>query len=124
VAGVGVRHFRGAHPGACAGSAQTGSSAPQRTHGPAVQVFAVEQDDGHIAWCDPASVESVEAHDRTDSTAVLKALSDALARPLLIPRDGLNFAVVVGDHEKVHVKVTLEQVSCQPGSTPPPADGE
>ena len=84
--------------------------------GAPVEVFAVRQDDGRVAWCEPDAIAAVEIPVGLDRSAALRAVADAFQRPLLIPSDGLQLGVVVGDHEQVKINITLEQASCQPGA--------
>jgi hypothetical protein len=79
-----------------------------------IPVLAIRQDDGSTAWCEPDSIESVEVHAAINAADAHEALTAALDRPLSLSPEGVELSVVVGDHERVRVRIALERHTCLP----------
>ena len=93
------------------GTSSVGLAGTVEVTGP---VLVVRRDDGMASWCEPEDVASARPTLPADALAVIQSVASALSDPSSVPRPGVQLALVVGDHERVVIRVSHEHVECQP----------
>lgn len=89
-------------------------------HDDAAPWLYVEQDDGSDAALSHAEVETITPLQTTDAKSAMSLVAEALAHPFNIPEEGVESAVIVGEHDLVEISVVRRRQGCQSLTPPTP----
>lgn len=89
-------------------------------HDDAAPWLYVEQDDGSDVAVSHAEVDTMTPLQTPDPQSAVSLVAEALANPFDIPEEGVETAVIVGEHDVVEVRVRRRHQGCQSLTPPQP----